>query len=192
MVAEQQNENETTERPRRHAKTMSSTLLNQVAFYLLSAIAILGAIGVVFLKSPVRAALALVANFFTLGLIYFMLGNQMIGISQIMVYAGAIMVLFLFVIMILKDQTPEDDKSLFQDRRFIFGLLSAIVICGLIWALVINPTMQSFGGEMDRSYGSPQAIGRSFFTTYVWPFEIISILLLVGIVGSIMLAKRKF
>lgn len=167
--------------------------VNQVAFILLSVIALLGAIGVVFLKSPVRAALALVANFFTLGLIYFMLGNQMIGISQIMVYAGAIMVLFLFVIMILRDKSEtEEEKSLFTDRRFVFGLLAGAVIVGLIWSFVIQPTTTTFGAEMDRSYGSPQAIGRSFFTTYVWPFEVISILLLVGIVGSIMLAKRKF
>ena len=166
--------------------------LNQVAFIVLAIFALLGSIGVVFLKSPVRAALALVANFFTLGLIYFMLGNQMIGISQIMVYAGAIMVLFLFVIMILRSQTPEEDVHLWKDRRFVIGLLGSAVVVAFIYNFVIQPTQNIYGADFDRSYGTPQAIGKAFFTQYVYPFEVISILLLVGLVGSIMLAKRKF
>ena len=166
--------------------------MNQIAFIVLALFALLGSIGVVFLKSPVRAALALIANFFTLGLIYFMLGNQMIGISQIMVYAGAIMVLFLFVIMILRSQTPDDETSLWQDRRFFFGLLGGAVVVAFIYNYVIQPTENQFGAQFDRTYGTPQSIGKVFFTQYVFPFEVISILLVVGVVGSIMLAKRKF
>ncbi|MFM9872514.1 MAG: NADH-quinone oxidoreductase subunit J [Fimbriimonadaceae bacterium] len=166
--------------------------LNQIAFIVLAVIALLGGIGVVFLKSPVRSALALVLNFFTLGLVYFMLGNQMIGISQIVVYAGAIMVLFLFVIMILRSQHPEEDQSLWKDRRFVFGLLGGTLTVALIYNFVILPTQTTYGAEFDRTYGTPQAIGKFFFTQFVYPFEVISILLLLGVVGSIMLAKRKF
>ncbi len=166
--------------------------LNQVAFIILAVIALLGAIGVVFLKSPVRSALSLVINFITLGMVYFMLGNQMLGIAQIVVYAGAIMVLFLFVIMILRSQHPEEDTSLWKDRRFVFGLLGGALVVALIYNFVIQPTQSIYGAEFDRSYGSPQAIGQTFFTQYVYPFEIISVLLLLGVVGSIMLAKRKF
>lgn len=166
--------------------------LNQVAFIVLAVFALLGSIGVVFLKSPVRAALALVANFFTLGLVYFMLGSEMIGISQIMVYAGAIMVLFLFVIMILRSKYPEEEGTLWRDRRFIFGLLGTAIVVAFISNFVIAPTKQIYGADFDRSYGTPQAIGKVFFTQYVYPFEVISILLLLGVVGSIMLAKRKF
>lgn len=166
--------------------------LNQVAFIVLAVFALLGSIGVVFLKSPVRAALALVANFFTLGLVYFMLGSEMIGISQIMVYAGAIMVLFLFVIMILRSKNPEEEGTLWRDRRFIFGLLGTAIVVAFISNFVIAPTKQIYGADFDRSYGTPQAIGKVFFTQYVYPFEVISILLLLGVVGSIMLAKRKF
>jgi NADH-quinone oxidoreductase subunit J len=166
--------------------------LNQVAFIVLAVIALLGAIGVVFLKSPVRSALSLVINFITLGMVYFMLGNQMLGISQIIVYAGAIMVLFLFVIMILKSQHPEEDTSLWKDRRFAFGLLGGALTVALIYNFVIQPTQTTYGANFDRSYGTPQAIGKAFFTQYVYPFEIISVLLLLGVVGSIMLAKRKF
>ncbi len=166
--------------------------INQIAFIVLAVVALLGAIGVVFLKSPVRSALALVLNFLTLGMVYFMLGNQMLGITQIIVYAGAIMVLFLFVIMILKSQHPEEETSLWKDRRFIFGLLGGTLTVALIYNFVIQPTQSTFGATFDRTYGTPQAIGKVFFTQYVYPFEIISILLLLGVVGSIMLAKRKF
>lgn len=168
--------------------------LNQAAFIVLALAALLGAAGVVFLKSPVRAALALVVNFFTLGLVYFMLGSQMLGITQIMVYAGAIMVLFLFVIMILKSQPGQDgeDVVLWRDPRFAFGLIGTATTVALIYNFVIRPTQSLYGLDFDRSYGTPQAIGNAFFTTYVFPFEVISILLLIGVVGSILLAKRKF
>lgn len=165
--------------------------LNQIAFIVLACFALFGAIGVVFFHTPVRSALALVVNFFTLGLIYFMLGNQLIGISQIMVYAGAIMVLFLFVIMILKSNV-ESDKPQLSERRFLFSLIGAGAVFALIYRFVIMPTMTPTNTVFSRAYGTPQEIGKTLFTQYVWPFEIISILLLVGIVGSIMLAKRKF
>jgi NADH-quinone oxidoreductase subunit J len=166
--------------------------INQLAFIAMALFSLLGAIGVVFLKSPVRAALALVINFFVLGLIYFMLGNQMLGITQIIVYAGAIMVLFLFVIMILRNAQTEEEKTPLKDRRIIFGLLGSAILVSVIFNVLIVPISQDSVIEFDRSYGTPKAIGTALFTNYVWPFEIISILLLLGIVGSIMLAKRKF
>lgn len=165
--------------------------LNQIAFLVMGAAALFGAVGVVFFRSPVRAALSLVINFFVLGLIYFMLGSQMLGISQIMVYAGAIMVLFLFVVMMLRDD-GKTDKPQTQEGRFLVGLVASLAIAAITYASVISPHMSTTGEKFDRIYGTPQAIGTVLFTQYVWPFEVISILLLVGIVGSIMLAKRKF
>ncbi|MBX3113337.1 MAG: NADH-quinone oxidoreductase subunit J [Fimbriimonadaceae bacterium] len=165
--------------------------LNQIAFIVLSCLALFGAVGVVFFNTPVRSAMALVVNFFTLGLVYFMLGSELIGITQIMVYAGAIMVLFLFVIMILKS-TNDTDKPQLGERRFLFSLLGAGIVFGMIYRYVIMPTMGRTDIQFTRTYGTPQEIGKTLFTQYAWPFEIVSMLLLVGIVGSIMLAKRKF
>ncbi|MCB0825472.1 MAG: NADH-quinone oxidoreductase subunit J [Armatimonadetes bacterium] len=164
---------------------------NQIAFIVMAIVALFGALGVVFFHSPIRAALALVLNFFTLGLIYFLLGAQMIGISQIMVYAGAIMVLFLFVIMMLRSDETKDKPQL-GERRFLFSLLGALALGAVVFLKAILPVMGSTTLSQVPDYGRPQYIGMRLFTEYVWPFEMISILLLVGIVGSIMLAKRKF
>ena len=161
----------------------------QVAFLALALIAVIGAAGVVLIDNPVRSALCLVLNFFVLGFLYFTLGAPMIGITQIIVYAGAIMVLFLFVIMMLKQRGtfrgPEK-----ADSRMMLGLLFGGVMAVGIYVTVIAP-QGSMVPAQPEGYGTPQAVGVSLFTTYVWPFEVVSVLLLVGIVGSIMLAKRR-
>lgn len=162
-----------------------------VVFIVLASVAVLSAIGVVAFKSPVRSALSLVLTFFTLALFYFNLGAQLIGISQIMVYAGAIMVLFLFVIMMLTlrghDKVPEK-----TDKRVFIAFPVGLVIFALVLFKFVLPFQNAPVTPVGDEYGTPQAVGWSLFTTYVWPFEIASVLLLVGVVGSIMLAKRRF
>lgn len=165
--------------------------INQIVFLVMAALALVGAIGVVTIKSPVRAAIALVVNFFVLGLMYFMMGTQLLGISQIMVYAGAIMVLFLFVIMILRSD-KETDKPESRGWKWLAAIGGGATICLILIAKVALPFSGTIIKHKDADYGTPQAIGYSLFTNYVWPFEVVSILLLVGIVGSIMLAKRRF
>lgn len=163
----------------------------QITFLVLATIAVLGAVGVVaFGNNPVRSALSLVLNFFVLAFIYFTLAAQLLGITQIMVYAGAIMVLFLFVIMILRLQN-KDDKLEKPDPRLPMGILVGGGLAFMVFAQVIAPLQGNAATPIDNAYGLPQAIGRELFTTYVWPFEITSVLLLVGIVGSILLAKRR-
>ncbi len=154
-------------------------------------IAIVTAIGVVAFNNPIRSMLSLVANFFTLAFIYFSMGAEMMGITQIIVYTGAIMVLFLFVIMLLNLSADSvistkklDVKPLLAvpvGLALFVGLLSQVM---MPFAKVTQPTAPS-------GWGGPQAIGRTLFTEYVWPFEIISLLLMVGIVGAILLARRR-
>lgn len=162
----------------------------QVLFLLMALLAVLGAIGVVFLESPVRAAMALVVNFFVLGLMYFSMGAEMLGISQIMVYAGAIMVLFLFVVMMLRNDGKTDKPE--TGPRFMMAMVGVLAIVGILFTKVVVPWMDFRPRITEPDFGKPQSIGYSLFTQYVWPFEVISVLLLIGIVGSIMLAKRKF
>ncbi|MBX3096251.1 MAG: NADH-quinone oxidoreductase subunit J [Fimbriimonadaceae bacterium] len=163
---------------------------SQIAFLLLAVFAMLGACGVVFSKSPVRAAMSLVLNFLVLAALYFVLGAELLGISQIMVYAGAIMVLFLFVVMMLQ-QGPETEKAHGILEGRVVPFTGGAVLLASIWFLGIKPLIGIAPSNVDSSFGSPQAIGYYLFTGYVWPFEVASILLLVGIVGSIMLAKRR-
>jgi NADH-quinone oxidoreductase subunit J len=160
-------------------------------FVVLATVALASAVGVVLFRSPVRSALSLVLTFFTLALMYFNLGAQLIGISQIMVYAGAIMVLFLFVVMMLRLGGGEEkpDKT---DWRVYVALPIGAVIAGLVLNKFILPLYDTPVSIVGDSYGRPREIGQALFTTYVWPFEIASVLLLVGVVGSIMLAKKRF
>ncbi len=163
---------------------------SQVGFMALGLLAVIGAAGVVLANNPVRSALCLVLNFFVLGFLYFTLGSPFLGITQIIVYAGAIMVLFLFVIMMLKRHDPlaGPEKS---DPRLPVAVVLGLGLFASVFGAVVGP-VAGFVPAVMPDYGSPQSIGLSLFSTYVWPFEVISVLLLVGIVGSIMLAKRRF
>ncbi len=170
---------------------------NLVLIGLLGMIALVTGIGVVAFNSPIRSALCLVANFFTLAFIYFTLGAEMMGITQIIVYTGAIMVLFLFTIMLLN----LSEASVMKAKRFdikpfiavpvglgLFGVLISQIL--LPFKDIVKPTAPG-ATETAVGWGSPQALGRTLFTEYVWPFEMVSLLLMVGIVGAILLARRR-
>jgi NADH-quinone oxidoreductase subunit J len=161
-----------------------------VIFGALAGIAALGAVGVVAFRNPVRSALSLVINFFVLAFLYFTLNAEMLGITQIVVYTGAIMVLFLFVIMLLNLGAPQLLKEK-KDLKIGAGLVFGLALFGLIASQVIVPLQHVVAIKANDGYGAPQPVGRALFTIYAWPFEIASILLLIGIVGSILLAKRK-
>ncbi|MFO0092590.1 MAG: NADH-quinone oxidoreductase subunit J, partial [Armatimonadota bacterium] len=101
---------------------------NQIAFLALALLALIGGGGVVFSQRPVRAAMCLVLNFLVLAALYFMLGAQMLGISQIMVYAGAIMVLFLFIVMMLRMDREEPHKVWWTSAPVVGTIFGALVL----------------------------------------------------------------
>lgn len=159
--------------------------------------AIASALGVVASNSPVRSALCLVLNFFTLAFLYFSLGAEMMGITQIVVYTGAIMVLFLFVVMLLNlsaDNLVDNIKDLKVPLGVFvgFALFAALASQIVVPLLTFNQPMAPDRGDLQPiGWGAPQALGRALFTGYVWPFEVVSLLLMVGIVGAILLARRR-
>lgn len=165
--------------------------INIALFGLLLALSMGTAVGVVAFHNALRSALCLVANFFCLAVIYFTLQSEMLGIAQIVVYTGAIMVLFLFVIMLLHIGGPNALKEK-PELRTVIGLGFGALLFGLVLTQVVLP-FQAVGNQATAplGYGTPEAVGRSLLTTYALPFEIASFLLLVGVVGSILLAKRK-
>lgn len=166
---------------------MDSSLL---IFGALAGVAAISAVGVLAFGNAVRSALCLVVNFFTLAFLYFTLQAQLLGIVQILVYTGAIMVLFLFVIMLLNLGGLEAKQPKI-DSKGVMGVLVGAALFGVLLAQVVMP-MQGYDQVVaEATYGSPQNIGKSLFTAYAWPFEMASVLLLVGIVGSILLAKRR-
>jgi len=162
-------------------------------FFLLAIPLVLSAIGVIVNPHPIRSALCLVASLFLLAVFFLFLDAHLVGALQIIVYAGAIMVLFLFVIMLLNLQREATEG---HSRTLIAGS----VITGSLFALVLayalgkssggvpGPGMESAPAE---TYGTTAALGERLFTHYVLPFEITSILLLVAVIGAVVVAKRK-
>ena len=151
--------------------------------------AIVSAGGVVFSRNPVRSALLLVLNFFTLALIYFMLSAQFIGALQVIVYAGALMVLFLFVIMLLNLGSPEavmQERDLKRPLAYLigFGILATLVGQAFVLLLPMTPQPPS-------EAGTAKVIGQALFTQWAYPVLLMGVLLTVGVIGSILLARRR-
>jgi NADH-quinone oxidoreductase subunit J len=165
-------------------------------FWILALISVGSAILVVVNRNPVRSALALVANFFVLAVFYMTLSAQFVAAVQVIVYAGAIMVLFLFVIMLLNLGSPNAMNEKFSIQAPVAILLAMIFIGAVVGsgALVHGLVHTSATAETLAYGGTVETVGRSLFDghqPWLFPFEVTSILLLVGIVGSIVLAKRK-
>ena len=158
-------------------------------FWPVAVLLVASAIGVVRARNPVYAAMSLVAAFFLLAGLYLMLAAHLLAFLQVMVYAGAIMVLFLFVIMLLS----LTDAELGVPRWTVMKWLGAIGAAGLL--VVIATAFRSVGrGPMrpvPADFGTVKAVGRLLFTQYLLPFEAASVLLLVAIVGAVVIAKQR-
>jgi NADH-quinone oxidoreductase subunit J len=159
-------------------------------FGAVASLAAAAAVGVVAFNNAVRSALCLVLNFFVLAFVYFTLNAEMLGIMQIIVYTGAIMVLFLFVIMLLNLGAPQllRDKD---DPKVFAGISLGVALFALLGSQLLPSFLKITTPNAPKDFGAPANLGRALFTNYVIPFEAVSVLLLVGVVGSILLAKRK-
>ncbi|BBO23312.1 MAG: NADH-quinone oxidoreductase subunit J [Fimbriimonadaceae bacterium] len=160
-----------------------------LTFGVLAAIAVFSALGVVLQRDPVRSAIMLVVNFFSLAFLYFSLQHEFLGIVQIIVYTGAIMVLFLFVVMLLRVGGGSMLET--RDLKRALGGGFAFALLALLASQAVLPFLTYKDPVMPASLGAPQAVGTALMTDYVAPFEVASVLLLVGLVGSILLAKRR-
>jgi NADH-quinone oxidoreductase subunit J len=169
-------------------------MLETVLFVLLAVFAVVTAILVIVQRNPVASAIFLILTFFSLAGIYLLLHAEFIAAIQVLVYAGAIMVLFLFVIMLLN---LEKEKRIVTRNRLLKGVgvllgLALLVQIGTVFQKVLlEGTKGSFPPEKVASLGNTQAVAQLLFTDFLLPFEITSILLLVAIIGAIMLAKRE-
>jgi NADH-quinone oxidoreductase subunit J len=146
-------------------------------------------------KNPIYSVLLLIASFGALSGLYVLLDAPFVAVIQIIVYAGAIMVLFLFVVMLLNaphEETEYDERvhPLLRPGPMRFGaFLAAMLVAELVWALTKGGGES--GGFPGGSVSSVNAIGRLLFTDYAFPFEVTSILILVAMVGAVVLAKRE-
>lgn len=158
----------------------------------------IGAIGcalaMIFHRNPVHCALFLVGVLLSISGMFLLLSAQFIAAIQIVVYAGAIMVLFLFVVMLLnvKGETPLLTPGAVKGFGILFATLVAVE---LLW-IVLAPGMEDWrpgpAPALPPGFGSPISIGRILYTTWLFPFEVTSVLLLIAVVGAVVLARRKF
>ncbi len=169
-------------------------MVESVIFYILALVTVGTALLVILQRNPVVSAIYLIITFFCLAGIYLLLRAEFIAIIQVLVYAGAIMVLFLFVIMLLN---LEKEEKFITPRRMtlVLGILLGGVLLfqmGVIFrALLLEGPKGEFSPEMVATLGNTEVVARLLFTDFLLPFEIISILLLVAIIGAIVLAKRE-
>lgn len=162
--------------------------LQTVLFWLFSLIGISGAIGLIINRNPVYSALSLILNFFSIAGLYLTLQAEFLAVIQILVYAGAIMVLFLFVIMLLNLQ-DEPKRPTFE-----FSRIAAWVLGGALAAELIA-VFRSVGSETtllagDYKYGTVESVGQAMMTKYLFPFEMISVILISSLIGAIVISKK--
>jgi NADH-quinone oxidoreductase subunit J len=161
-----------------------------ILFFGLALVAIASALGLLLSKNAVYAALNLIINFTAIAIFYLLLGAPFIALTQITVYAGAIMVLFLFVIMLLGAEKLGEGKPLPWQRPLAI-LLGVILLFEAAYAVFFRASQGSQPGPVVPGFGSPDAIGETLFSAYLLPFEVISILLLVAMVGAIVLTRKS-
>src|SRR3970040_220536 len=155
-------------------------------FFVLATLSVVFSLAVVFQRNPVHSAMALVVTLFLVAVLFLTLEAPMVGVLQILVYAGAIMVLFLFVIMLLNPEALEPRRGL----SWGFGTVVALLLAVALAALVSHDEAPADPFAATELFGAPESLAKSLFTDFVLPFEIASVLLLIAIVGAVVLEKR--
>jgi NADH-quinone oxidoreductase subunit J len=160
-----------------------------VVFFALAALAVLGAISLIVQRHPIHSALSLIVVMVALAGLYLLMGAEFVAAVQIIVYGGAIMVLFVFVIMLLN--AGEEERTNFSKLARYAGIPLAVAVTGLITAAIASsrallPAPQPSGGLT-----STQTLSMLLFKDFVYPFELTSFLILVAILGAIVLAQRE-
>ena len=167
-----------------------------LVFYAFAAMAVLGSLFVIGQRNPIYSVLALIAAFFGLSGLYVLLDAPFVAVVQIIIYAGAIMVLFLFVVMLLN--VPREDASewdrahpLYRPGPMRIGAVLALLLVGqLMWALMRTAGIGEGVGLQSAGISDVGELGRVLFTDYMFAFEVTSILIIVSMVGAVILARR--
>jgi NADH-quinone oxidoreductase subunit J len=169
-------------------------MLEQFIFYATAVVAVLSALSVIFNRNVVHSALFLLVNFASLAVLYFMLNAQFLGVAQILVYAGAIVVLFLFVVMLIGADVGEKIGSWFSVQN-IFLMVLGLILLTVVGTAVFEGSMFGNTGTMNQetvaAFGQTQVLGAVLFTQYTLPFQLVAVLLSVGVVGVVWLAQHQ-
>jgi len=158
-------------------------------FFIAAALAVAGGIGVISFREPIRSVLSLVVVMLALSVLFLLLSAQFVFVVQIIVYAGAVMVLFLFVIALF-GPARELARTRLRFQSWL-SVLFVLALLGLIWAMLQGIQYRQPEPTDLAFFGTVQSIAVGLFTTYLYPFELTSILLLVAAIGAIYLSRRQ-
>jgi NADH-quinone oxidoreductase subunit J len=159
-----------------------------VTFVLVAALAIASALGLILKRNPIHGALLLVVNLACIAVLYLTLGAEFLAAAQVIVYAGAIMVLFVFAIMVLipgKEETGPDPRRSTRILALPVGAVLLVQLAVIVVARRGTPAAEA------PPVGGVESLGRLLFTDYLFPFELTSVLLLAAMVGVLVLARRR-
>jgi NADH-quinone oxidoreductase subunit J len=160
-----------------------------IVFFVLAALSVIGAISLILQKHPIHSALSLIVVMVSLAGLYLLLGAEFVAAVQIIVYGGAIMVLFVFVIMLLNAGAEEHTD--FSKLAKFGGLPLALALTGLLAAAMIRNGGAVPNSPTPDALASTTSISMMLFSTFVYPFELTSFLILVAIMGALVLAQRE-
>lgn len=164
-------------------------------FVLFSLVSVVSALGVVVIRDPIKGAMSLIACFFSIASLFLLQAAEMIAILEVLVYAGAIMVLFTFVIMLVENKEAAIVRNTVSQRVALpvkllgVGLIAYAMIDVIRRSPFVRPQVGNH--DLPAGFGSVAAIGHEFFDNFVFHFEMTSLLLLVGIVGAVILSKKR-
>ncbi len=162
--------------------------MEQIIFFFVAFLALVSGFYFVFARNAMYAILSLIITFFSIAAMYILLNAQFLGIVQIIVYAGAIMVLFLYILMML-NLNKEDESKKQNLSKFIGVFTAGLLLIGILGAFK-GLNGKTFAGDVDTTVGLTKNLGRLLFNEYVLPFELASILILAGIVGAVLIGKK--
>jgi NADH-quinone oxidoreductase subunit J len=166
--------------------------VTQVLFFLAAIGAITGAVAVVMVRNPFYSVLALVGHLISLAALFLLLRAEFVAAAQVVVYAGAVMVLYVFVVAYVggADEPLHSPGGALKVLGPLFGLALAVELC----IAMLGSTLKGISGKgapYIPGFGTPRQIGQQFLTTYLFPFELASLLLLVAAIGAVVLARRR-
>jgi len=158
-------------------------------FVIFAGLAVLGALNLIWQRHPIHSALSLILVMGSLAVLYLLLGAEFIAAVQVIVYAGAIMVLFVFVIMLLN--VGEEERTQWSRVATYLGLPVAVLLVVQTGYLLYRAVPMAIRVDPNRFVGTTRRVGELLFTDFLLPFEVTSILILVALMGAIVLAKRE-
>lgn len=161
-------------------------------FIFFAVLSVASAVGMILSRDTVNSALFLIVNLISVAGIFLLLKAQFLAVIQVLVYGGAIMVLFLFVIMLLNLSDEENMLSRFSLRYAVAFMLGVVVLAQLLYAVAsITGTLPEFSPDMER-IGTVESLADTLYTVYMLPILFTAILLTAAVVGALLLAQRKF